>query len=85
MSSGCVPNKAERIELIQDAVISLESAQLVLNEFAMELRDPDDDPRAIESAVQDIRDALGCEYPNKDDKCPNDGVGLNWLMEHYFS
>jgi len=82
MGSGCLPNEKDRLKIIDHAEGCLENARLILIGLK---HDPAYDPRAMESAVNNIRDALGCEYPNKDADSYNDGVGLLWLMEHHFS
>lgn len=85
MSSGCVPNKDKRTKIIKDAAVLLQRSYLILNEFAMGFKNSDEDPKALESAVNLVHQALGNEYPNRDRDDLNNGIGLNWLMEHYFS
>ncbi len=91
MSSGCIRAKKERKRIIADAVKFLSEAVRILKKHP----DPDKAPREIEDAVACVHKAMGPEYPNgpirRDDGTlkyddESDGkIGLDWLLEHYFS
>jgi hypothetical protein len=75
MSSGCIPNKQDRLKALEFAKAKVKNAYDILSS----LDHPDDDPRAMEEAAGLLLDASG-DY--------TDGTqtpALDDLCEHYFS
>lgn len=91
MSSGCVVKKEERQRIVADAITNLAAALKILRKYP----DPDKKPRELGMALEHVRRAIGPNYPNGPLRQP-DGtlkyyeetdtrIGLDWLIEHYFS
>lgn len=66
-------NKRQRKQIIHTAARRIEQALKLLRE----IEDPDLDPRVVEKAMGLLKSAIGDHYSGK--------VGLDTLVEHYFS